>query len=262
MTRHAYSGYSCLHQATRALRLNLNNFSSIVESTEFLVMLIEAGLRVTDQDVFGETPWEIARRLCHTRRKVFDDALTICGIDTFGLFVDGESCPLSIDKGRCSAYLCHCRGSADDDSKSDDKETVPVSSAGDFDILVEQGEVEEGYTNVRDFENTSFSISAGRRAAHSDMDQSFMQNDDYCGVNHLQNSNVQDPLPWHAVTSSEHDPGAFAWPSRGDITKQQTLLTRMVSEQEQADSSSNLRLPPMLKCDYTYSSAAAWASNS
>ena len=69
------------------------DYCSVTKAAAFLVKLIRAGLGVFDENFDGNTPWATARRLCVVPRRIFEDALRRCNIDSTGLFVAGEICP-------------------------------------------------------------------------------------------------------------------------------------------------------------------------
>ena len=92
LQRHQPTGNTCLHIATEALSLQQNH-CSVTKAAAFLVDLIEAGLGVFDENSVSDTPWDVARKLCVVPRRIFEDALKRCDIDSTGLFVDGEKCP-------------------------------------------------------------------------------------------------------------------------------------------------------------------------
>ena len=83
---------TCLHYAIQELGSAWIRFNEANYKT-YLKILLEAGLRITDEDVHGLTPLKMARTLCFTRRMILEEALTECGIEFDSLIDGGEECP-------------------------------------------------------------------------------------------------------------------------------------------------------------------------
>ena len=115
LQRHQRTGNTGLHIATVALDSH-TNFIVGRRATAFLADLIRAGLGVCDENFQGDTPWDFARRLCVVPRRIFEDALRMCNIDSNGLFIDGEICTgiigIPFRSGIPKDHVCYCGGGA------------------------------------------------------------------------------------------------------------------------------------------------------
>jgi hypothetical protein len=103
LERDLLTGDTCLHR----LLINIRDRDPNERTTACLVILIRAGLGIFDKNFEGVTPWDLARSLCLVRRKVFEDALTECEIDSTGLYICGEECP-TLDKKFNPIFFFFC----------------------------------------------------------------------------------------------------------------------------------------------------------
>jgi hypothetical protein len=105
LVRNSFNNETCLHVAVRALVNGGIGFDE-VKGKAFLKLLLEAGLRPTDEDEDGTTPLDLASGLCLARRKIFEEALIECGIKHNGLIEDGEICPGCTDYSKGLSCFC------------------------------------------------------------------------------------------------------------------------------------------------------------
>ena len=96
LLRHLETDETCLHIAIRGLSRGTRKPNEFVNCKNILKILLEAGLCITDKDRWGITPLDEARNLCFARRRIFEAALTECGIEFDSLRDDDEECPRDV----------------------------------------------------------------------------------------------------------------------------------------------------------------------
>jgi hypothetical protein len=221
LVRDHWSGRTCLHNAVEGLSRGYSQYSGSMESKAFLVVLLRAGLKVTDEDNEGDTPWDLARQLCHERRKVFKDALTECGIDWTSLFVDGEECPGGEFFGQ---YDCYCETDSEkerpDEEQSDQSESS-VRYQNPDEIASARSEATSGEAAddsldqpMRKYENGTANALSGQfaEAKHngpkSQATQVLNQHDEDNSLAQPQDFDIQDQAQWLNPSWLQPDP---AW---------------------------------------------------
>lgn len=138
--RNQKTGDTCLHHAVRSLRGPYHHWQT-ARSIVFLVTLLNAGLQVSDKNDAGETPWDLALKICPQQRKVFEDALDECGIDMTGFPSNGKECP------GARGWFCYCEEDTEKE-QYDDEESDQSGCTDGYDdsseVTAEQSEAMSG----------------------------------------------------------------------------------------------------------------------